>query len=458
VNLVALRTPRGLGRRRGLLPLYWRFTASLAGENRHPYVAKFGIVTRMADRAYARRLVDGLLEELLTDLPAVMVTGPRAAGKTTTAARHAATMVRLDRPAEAAIFRADPDVALGERAEPIFLDEWQEVPSVLGAVKRAVDDDPRPGRFLLAGSVRADLDATTWPGTGRLVRVAMYGMTVSEQRARIDGDLLIDQLARGEQVTPPPDPPDLRGYVELALTSGFPEPALHMNSRARARWLEGYVDELVTRDAIEAEPGRDPARLRRYLEAYALNSAGNVSDETLLRAAGINRRTAAAYERLLHNLFVAETLPAWTSNRVRRLSLGAKRYLVDSALIAAVLRLDDRAVLLDASLLARVLDTFVVAQLRSELAVSETRPRLYHLREEHGRYEVDIVAELGGQAVIGFEVKADAAPDRHAARHLIWMRDRLGDRFVRGVVFHSGPAPFEVSERISALPICTLWS
>lgn len=410
------------------------------------------------DRPYATRLVDGLLEELLADLPAVMVTGPRAAGKTTTAARHAVTVVRLDRPAEAAIFRADPDVALREREEPILLDEWQEVPGVLGAIKRAVDNDPRPGRFLLAGSVRADLEAATWPGTGRLVRVAMYGMTVSEQRGRIEAQPLIDQLAHGADLASPADPPDLRGYVELALTSGFPEPALQMSPRARTRWLDGYVDQLLTRDAIELQPRRDPARLRRYLEAYALNSAGNVSDATLLQAAGINRKTAVAYERLLNNLFVVEALPAWTSNRLRRLSLGTKRYLVDPALITSVLRLDDRAVLLDANLLGRLLDTFVVAQLRSELAVSQTRPRLYHLREEHGRYEVDIVAEVGGQAVICFEVKADAAPDRDAARHLIWMRDRLGDRFVRGVVFHTGPSAFELADRISALPICTLWS
>jgi Domain of unknown function (DUF4143) len=102
---------------------------------------------------------------------------------------------------------------------------------------------------------------------------------------------------------------------------------------------------------------------------------------------------------------------------------------------ASVLRLDVRGALRDANLLARLLDTFVVAQLRGERATSESRPRLYHLREEHGRHEVDLVAELGGGSVLAFEIKADAAPDRDAARHLIWLRDRLGDRLVAGVVF-----------------------
>lgn len=110
---------------------------------------------------YRRRLVDPLLAGLLSELPALLVVGPRATGKTTTAARHVATVVRLDREAGAAAFRADADAALRGLVEPVLLDEWQAVPGVLGAVKRAVDADYRPGRFLLTGSVGADLDAKT---------------------------------------------------------------------------------------------------------------------------------------------------------------------------------------------------------------------------------------------------------------------------------------------------------
>lgn len=204
--------------------------------------------------------------------------------------------------------------------------------------------------------------------------------------------------------------------------------------------------------------GATPRACGATSRSYALNSAGAVADTTLLQAAGINRKTAVAYERLLTNLFVVDALPAWTSNRMRRLSLGAKRYLVDPALVASVLRLDSHAVLRDGDLLGRLLDTFVVAQLRGELAVCDTRPRLYHLREEHGRYAVDVVAELGGRDLLAFEVKADAAPDRDTARHLTWLRDRLDERFLHGVVFHTGPGLFELSERISAVPICALWA
>jgi predicted AAA+ superfamily ATPase len=411
----------------------------------------------VAEPAYRLRLADATLAELLAQLPAVMVTGPRAAGKTTTAARHTAGVARLDRPREAAAFRADPDVALSGYEEPLLLDEWQEVPSVLGAVKRAVDRDPRAGRFVLTGSVRADLKAATWPGTGRVVRMPMFGLAVRELIGDVDSPSPLDRLASGGALSLPDDPPDLRGYVELALRSGFPDPALSMSAEARGRWLDGYIDQLLTRDALDVEPRRDPARLRRYFEAYALNTAGTVSDATLLRAAGINRRTATAYENLLANLFVVEAMPAWTTNRLRRLSLGPKRYFVDPAIPAAALRLDAGAVLRDGDLLGRLLDTFVAAQLRAECAAGKARPRLYHLREEHGRHEVDVLAEVGGRDLLAFEVKADAAPGRDSARHLVWLRDRLGDRFLAGVVFHTGPHIFKLDERIVAAPIATLW-
>src|SRR5450759_2896796 len=98
----------------------------------------------MADREYRPRLVDRYLSEVLSDFAAVMVTGARAVGKTTTASQLAVNTVRLDRPGVAAAYRADPDAALRRAARPVLIDEWQEVPAVLGAVKRAAAQ--RPGR------------------------------------------------------------------------------------------------------------------------------------------------------------------------------------------------------------------------------------------------------------------------------------------------------------------------
>ncbi len=101
---------------------------------------------------YLERLAEPLIAALLKELPALALVGPRASGKTTTAARYARTVIRLDRRAEALAVAADPDAALEGLAEPVLLDEWQEVPQVLGAVKRACDAEPRPGRFIRSTS------------------------------------------------------------------------------------------------------------------------------------------------------------------------------------------------------------------------------------------------------------------------------------------------------------------
>jgi predicted AAA+ superfamily ATPase len=410
---------------------------------------------------YRERLLDSLLDELLAELPALLVVGPRAAGKTTTMSRRAATVIRLDREAEAAAFRADPDAALTGFAEPLLLDEWQNVPTILGAVRRAVESNAQPSRFFVTGSVRAELEHEVWPGTGRLVRLAMYPMTMRELEGSVATETFFDKVANERNLSVPDDPPDLRGYLELALRSGFPTPALRLTGRARQAWLESYIDDLLTHDVEQLEETvtkrRDVQRLRRYFEAYALNSAGVAPHSTIYEAAQINKVTAVEYDELLSALLIVEQVPAWASNRLKRLVRQPKRYVIDAALMTTALRMDEDAVLRDGNLLGRILDTFVVAQLRPEIAISDTRPRLYHLRTAEGRQEIDLVAELAGERIIAIEVKATSAPDTRDGKHLVWLRDQLGDRFLAGVVFHTGSRIYEVDKKVIAAPISALW-
>ena len=407
--------------------------------------------------AYVPRLVDSLLEEYLAELPAVMVVGPRACGKTTTAARLARSVVRLDSD-DAAAFRASPDAALRSRDEPVLLDEWQMVPEVLSAVKRAVDADRRPGRFLITGSARTDGADRFWPGTGRLVMLRMFPLTMTEQQ-QAPVRPLIDRVAAGEPlVAAPGRTADLRDYLELAMRGGFPEPALELGERTARAWLESYADQVALRDARLHGDAPDAARLQRYLEACAVGSAGAPHHKTLYDAAGISRKTALAYDALLQDLMVTDHLPAWSTNRLKRLSRTPKRYIVDSGLLAGILRVTIDDVLASAGLLGSVIDTFVVAQLRAEATVARTRYRLSHLREQDGRREVDVIAELGGGRIVGLEIKASANVSRSDARHLEWLSKAMGDRFAGGAVLHTGPDAFDLADRIVAAPISTLWT
>ena len=240
-------------------------------------------------------------------------------------------------------------MALRSLPEPVLLDEWQAVPQVLGAVKRAVDEGSGPGRFLVTGSVHGRLDAPTWPGTGRLVHIRMWGLTAAEIFGRSSKQPFLETLAHADLTAfqASADVPDLRGYVQLALRGGYPDPVLHLEGRPRELWLESYIGELLSRDIESLDGPRDPELLRRYFEALAVNSAGVAAEKTIYDAAGTSRTTAVAYERLLANMFVLDTLAAWGTNRLSRLTKAGKRYLTDTSLLAAALRLDELTVMRD---------------------------------------------------------------------------------------------------------------
>lgn len=106
-----------------------------------------------------------------------------------------------------------------------------------------------------------------------------------------------------------------------------------MPASVRTRWLDSYVEQTLTRDIETLDRRRDPVRLRAYLEALALNTAGVVTDKTLYDAAAVNARTGESYERLLRDLLILDKIPAWFSNRLKRLIRGSKRYIIDPGLV-----------------------------------------------------------------------------------------------------------------------------
>jgi uncharacterized protein len=386
-----------------------------------------------------------------------MLTGPRASGKTTTALRHAADTARLDRPREAIAFEADPDAALAARDTPLLIDEWQIVPEVLGAIKRAVDADSRPGQLVITGSLRSDLDDQTWPGTGRVVRVPVWPLTQRELSGRAHGPGLLDRILEAgiDAAAAPNEVPDLAEYLDLSVAGGFPSAALSPDPAYRRRWHASYLEQLVTRDAAGIDGGRDPVRLRRYLDVLAENTAGLPTETALWEASSLNRRTAEVYDRLLQALGVLDIVPAWATNRIKRLTQRGKRYLTDTGLTAAALRIDTHGLLQDGNLLGRILDAYVTMQIRSEVTASDLMPRLHHLRDRDGR-EIDLLLDYGRLGLIAIEIKASAAPTRADAAHLIWLRDQTpGVR--AGLILHTGPRTYRLHDGIAAIPISSLW-
>ena len=403
------------------------------------------------------RRLESAVRTSFAELPAVMLVGPRAAGKTTLARNLVRSVVRLDDPAQAAAFQAGPDAALSALVEPVLLDEWQAVPEVLGAVKRAVDDRWAPGRFLLTGSVRARSTSATWPGTGRVVTMPLFGLSMAEREGNVDQSPFLDRLAAGEKSAGGSNL-DLISYIDVALTGSLPQSIAAPSDQARRRFLLSYLNDAVERDAASLEPYRDPNGLRRFLQTWAGLSAAVAPDQTVFQLADVNRVTGLAYESLLADLFIIERIPAWHSNRLERLTSQPKRVMLDAGFVGAAVGVDRNAVLADGYLLGRVLETFVIAELRAELSVAQGSPRLFHLRDEGGRHEVDVIVEFDDGRVAALEIKATSAPTRADAKHLYWLKEKLGDRLIAAALLHTGPMRFELGDGVDAIPISEIWS
>ncbi len=153
------------------------------------------------EASYLPRLADARMAAALADAPVVVLDGPRAAGKTTTALRLAASQVML--PRDLPLISADPDHFLAALEPPVLIDEWQLAGvDILWSVKRLVDADPSPGRFILTGSVEPATYGPTYPLTGRAVRVLMRPMTRAELAGRGDQQSFVEQVTSGAGLQP----------------------------------------------------------------------------------------------------------------------------------------------------------------------------------------------------------------------------------------------------------------
>lgn len=393
------------------------------------------------EASYLPRLADARMAAALADAPVVVLDGPRAAGKTTTALRLAASQVML--PRDLPLISADPDHFLAALEPPVLIDEWQLAGvDILWSVKRLVDADPSPGRFILTGSVEPATYGPTYPLTGRAVRVLMRPMTRAELAGRGDQQSFVEQVTSGAGLQPGIGrSPALN--LDWLTESGFPGARLLSDP---GLLLDAYAVTVAQRAGDE---GRDSTRLLRTMKVLATLEAQAVPEQRIWQAADINKATWKAYDDLLQRVHLAVPMPAFETNRLKRLTSFPKRFFADTALALTLAELDESRLRADPRIAGPYLESFVAQQLRPQ--ADAVRGRLTHLRTSAGETEVDSVLEMGNE-VLGFEVKHVQRPHSNDAAKLGWLRDQLGARFHSGYVVHAGTDIFPLGERIWAVP------
>ncbi|WP_454295685.1 ATP-binding protein [Salana multivorans] len=399
----------------------------------------------MAHSDYLPRHVDAELAAALRSSPIVLLDGPRAAGKTTSARRLAASTVML--PRDLSALHTDPERYLRSLPTPVLIDEWQLAgTSLLWTLKALVDEDPAPGRFLLTGSVEPASYGPTYPLTGRSARLVMRPMTVAELDGRGAEPTFLDGILSGTQ--PVPTAGRVSTFELGWLTRpGFPATRDLPDSRY---FLDAYSSAVSER---AGEEGRDSARLMRAMRVLAALSGQALPDQRIWDAADINKATWRQYDDLLLRAHLSAPLPAFESNRLKRLTGYPKRFLSDTALALALadLRIDDLRT--DQGVAGPFLESFVMQQLRPQ--VDRAGGSLAHLRTAGGDREVDAVVEVGTR-LYGVEVKLAARPNPRDARHLDWFREVWGPRFGAGFVIHTGGDTYPLGDGLWAVPLDVL--
>lgn len=394
---------------------------------------------------YLPRHLDQALVEAVAAFPIVVLDGARGVGKTTTARRLARSVLMLPRDQEP--LNVDADAYLRSLPAPVLVDEWQLAGTdLLWTLKRIVDEDPQPGRFLLTGSVEPAAYGPTYPLTGRAVRLVMRPMTAAELRGRGAERTFLADIAAGRPI----EARSVEGFeVDQLAVPGFPAARSLPDARL---FLDAYTSVVSQR---AGEEGRDAGRLLRTMRVLATLTGQAVPDQRIWEAADINKATWKAYEDLLGRAHLSAPLPALESSRLKRLTSYPKRFLSDTAMAMALSDISATDLVGEPSLAGPYFESFVMQQLRSQAdGIGST---LWHLRTGAGDREVDAVIELG-RRVVAFEVKLAARPTRRDVRQIEWLHDQMGERFHAGYVVHSGSESYPLGERVIAIPVGVLMS
>ncbi|RRD03327.1 ATP-binding protein [Arachnia propionica] len=419
---------------------------------------------------YLIRSVDTVLDEYLAGLAAVALEGPKGVGKTVTAARRARTVWSLDDPAHEAIIAARPGQALED--PPVLIDEWQLVPSVWDAVRRAVDGDAAPGSFLLTGSATAPQQARIHSGAGRIVSLRMRPMALQERGTTAPTVMLRDLLVGDRAALAGATNTSLAFYAEEIARSGFPGIA-GLPEQLRRVQLDSYLQRVMSKEVEETGEGRlrRPASLAAWLRSFAAAEATTTSWEKIRagaapgEGAAPSRSTTIRYRDWLTSLWLLDPVEPWLPLGINlgALATSPRHHLADPALslrllggsAGSLLRGRDSQVHVGtAPLFGRLFEALATLSVR--VSAQQCGAEVAHLRTKRGDREIDLIVTGPDGEIVAVEVKLTGAVGDDDVRHLTWLQSKLGTALTDAIIVTTGQHAYRRPDGIGVVPLALL--
>lgn len=406
------------------------------------------------------RLAESMIRDAISDTPVVCVLGARQCGKTALV-RHMfpdRPYVDLDTHSEFVMASEDPGSYIQRLPDTITIDEVQQVPNLIGPIKVSVDQNRRPGRFILTGSVNLLLiPGLTQTLAGRMEIIDLHPLTESE-KSRSSGKFLFDLLDDRLK-------PDFRTdrtimsnleFEERIISGGYVEPLNRDVLRAR-QWRRSYLRDIAEREVPEVFKIRNPELLSRIMELLACRTGSLLRISELAKSLAVHRLTIERYLAYLERVYLVRRIPAWNSNRTKRLTKSPKIHFIDCGLAATLADFptdneEENRVYLD-----HLCESFVVQQIFAHAGWTNPDLRFWHYRDKD-QVEVDLVMTLR-EKVWGFEIKSKTSVNSRDAKGLIKLANACGNDFQIGILFYRGSDIISFAKGlVLAVPVSELWT
>jgi len=409
------------------------------------------------NRMYPRH-ISARLQDALADTRVVALNGPRQSGKTTTVRQFITPQrryVTLDDSVQLAAARADP-IGFIRDLEFAIIDEVQRAPDLLLAMKKAVDEDRRPGRFLITGSANLlSIPSVKDSLAGRIETRTLYPLSRSEILSRPPPGFLA-QAFQG-RIPRPAEALGGNDLIDVTLAGGYPEVLARHTARRRRDWCEAYIDSIVQRDVRDIASVEKLGQLARLLEVVAPYAGQLINVSAIGTQLGLDQKTADRYIAILEQLFLIRRVQPWSRNGVKRLVKTGKLHFLDSGLLAAAGRRTRDQLTSDRPALGAIFESFVCGELLKQASWSDDRIALFHYRDKD-QVEVDFVLENARRQIVGIEVKAAATVTAGDFGGLRKLQDVSGKSFRVGVVLYDGEHVLPFGDGLFAAPYPSLWS
>lgn len=417
---------------------------------------------------YRERIADQLLRDKLDAMGAVLIEGPKACGKTTTAAQQAKSVLYMDDPLKRDQYRqlAQTNIRfLLEGETPRLIDEWQETPQFWDAIRFEVDQRNEDGQFMLTGSaVPADTKAIHHTGTGRYAWLTMRPMSLWES-GESTGEISLSNLFSGPEKIGAVNKLTLPMLAFAVCRGGWPRALSKKTEKAALSQAIEYYKAITNIDISRVDQiKRDAERTKRIMRSYARHQGAQTSIATILadianhETADVSDETVDAYLTALRKIFVIEDMPAWNPNLRSKTAVRTSdtRYYVDPSIGAAALGLGPNDLMNDLNTFGLFFETLCVRDLR--VYADALDGSVYHYRDKNG-LECDAVIHLrnGSYGLIeiklGGETWIEEAAKTLTALSNIIDTDRMKAPAFRMVLTGAGEFAYRRTDGIYVVPV-----